>query len=509
MTASSLPLEGTARPTEGPAGSPDRAARLRTGAACVASGAAIAASVPPWGWWPLAFVGLAGWDRLVADQVPRARFARTWLVAAAWLFPALLWMWDLTAPGYVIACGAYAGYFATTVALAPAGRARWFAFPAAVVLAELARWSFPFGGVPLATLPMSQADSPLATSVRLAGPLGLVALVVVGGMALSEATRRRWRPAVLAAGIVVAAAVAGTLAPHGHTVGTLDVALVQGGGPQRTRAVDTDEAVVFERHLEASALVETPVDLVLWPENVVNVEGSIEEHPWFADLQELARDLDAWLSVGIVEGVSETGFRNAQILFSPDGELVDRYDKVRIVPFGEYVPLRGLLETVASGAGLPARDAIAGSGPGILRSEVGDLGVLISWEVFFANRGRAAAQAGSQLQTNPTNGSSYWLTQVQTQQVASSRLRALESGRWVTQAAPTGFTALVTPDGEVVARTAISEQAVVQGTVELREGQTWATLVGPWPLLILALVAYPGGWWLVRRGGTADRKDEP
>ena len=70
-------------------------------------------------------------------------------------------------------------------------------------------------------------------------------------------------------------ALGAAVAPRGHQVDTLDVALVQGGGPQRTRAADTDEREVFERHLAASEDIEGPVDLVLWPENVVNVEGSL------------------------------------------------------------------------------------------------------------------------------------------------------------------------------------------------------------------------------------------
>jgi apolipoprotein N-acyltransferase len=478
---------------------PAGAARLKTGALCIASGLCIVASVPPWGWWPLAFVGVALWDQLIAHQPVRTRFRRSWLVALAWMLPGLLWMYDLTAPGYLIVCAIVALYFAVAGAATPSGRGRWIGFPAAIVLAELARWSFPFGGMPLAHLAMSQSDAPLRFSVRLAGPLLLVALVVIGGMGLSAAWDRRWRPAAIAAGIVAAAGLLGFVSPDGHAVDTIDVALVQGGGPQRTRATDTDEEVVFRRHLETSRQIDQPVDLVLWPENVVNIEGAIEDHPWYEELQALARDLDTTLSVGIVEGVDDETFRNAQIVLGPDGEQVDRYDKVRTVPFGEYVPMRDLFEPIAGESGLPARDVEPGSGPGVVDSEVGRLGVVISWEVFFANRGREAARHGGRLLTNPTNGSSYWLTQIQTQQVASSRLRALESGRWVTQAAPTGFSAFVDPDGRVLQRTSVSEQAVLYDTVELREGDTWATRVGVWPVLVLAVLALPLGWWIDRR----------
>ena len=83
----------------------------------------------------------------------------------------------------------------------------------------------------------------------------------------------------------------------------------------------------------------------------------------------------------------------------------------------------------------------------MLRTDAGTFGVAISWEVFFTQRVREGVQEGGEVVLNPTNGSSYWLTQVQSQQVASSQLRAIETGRWVLQAAPTGFSAVVDPDG--------------------------------------------------------------
>jgi len=136
---------------------------------------------------------------------------------------------------------------------------------------------------------------------------------------------------------------------------------------------------------------------------------------------------------------------------------------------------------------LPTRDVHPGRDPAILDTSLGRLGISVSWEIFFAHRARDAIGNGGQILLNPTNGASYWLTLVQTQQVASSQLRALETGRWVLQAAPTGFSAIINPQGQVQQRTAVSEQAVLHATVELRQGQTWATQVGVWPLLILSV----------------------
>lgn len=478
-------------------------------ARCLVTGLCIAASVPPWGWWPLAFVGLASWDRLIADQPWASRFRRSWVVAAGWLYPAMLWMWDLTPPGYVIACAAYAAYFGVAMAAVPRqAPARWIAFPAAIVLAEAARWAFPFGGVPLATLAMSQAAAPLGQAARLGNAIFVSGMVAVGGVALSAAVTQRWRAAAVAAAAVVAAGSVSIVAPHGEPAGELTYAIVQGGGEQRTRAADTDERQVFERHLRASEEVETPVDLVLWPENVVNIDaldGSRED----GELANLARSLDTTLIVGVTEDAGEDNFLNASVVYLPDGSHGERYDKVQRVPFGEYVPLRGIIEALAGDAGLPERDAVAGTEPAILRTDVGDFAVVISWEVFFTERAREGVLEGGELILNPTNGSSYWLTQVQTQQVASSRLRAIETGRWVLQGAPTGFSAVVTDWGEVLARSGVSEARVLEGTAELRTGDTIATRIGSLPTVVAAALALALSWVLARRSRTGRETASP
>lgn len=466
--------------------------RPRAAALCLLAGGMIAFAMPPWGWWPSAFVGAALFVELLAERPWRSRLRRGFLVGAGWLFPATFWMIDLTAPGYVIAGLIFSLLLGLLCVATPPGSWRYLAAPGALVLFEAIRWRFPFGGVPLATLPMSQVASPLAPSVRLLGPLLLAALVAAGGSALALALRRRWYVAGAIVAGIVALGLLGRVAPHGAVSGEIDVAIVQGGGPQNTRAISTDLRKVFDRHLAASELVATPVDLVLWPEDVVHVVGPIEETEEYAELQDLARRLDAVLIPGIFERASDTTNRNASIVVTPDGEQVDRYDKVRIVPFGEYVPFRSVVEPFAPDY-LPVREVERGTGPAVVTAPLDgrdvDLGISISWEVFFEDRARDAMRNGAELLINPTNGSSYWLTIVQTQQVASSRLRALETGRWVLQAAPTGFSAIVDPDGNVLQRTSVSEQAVLQGTVELRTGQTIASRVGVWPMIGLAVGA--------------------
>ena len=473
---------------------------LRALLRAVIAGLCVAASVPPWGWWPLAFLGIAMWDRLLRNAKPRARIVRSAVFAAAWFTPSMLWMVDLTAPGYVIAIVVFSLYVGVA-GLAVPGRSsspwvRWLALPAAFTLAEAARCTFPFGGVPLATTAMGQASAPLGQIARVLCAVGVTFAVAVIGIALSAAWERRHIVAATALAGVVALWLVAIVAPTGHDIRTINAAVVQGGGPQGTRASETDPRDVFDRHVEATSLVTTPVDLVVWPENVVAVDSLLATTRENAELSALAKDLNTTLVAGITEVLDSSSFANASIVYLPDGSTGGRYDKVRRVPFGEFVPLRGLIESVAgSNTGIPVRDARAGTEPAIVRTPAGDLALAISWEIFFTNRGRDGVLHGGQILLNPTNGSSYWLTQVQTQQVASSQLRAIETGRWVLQAAPTGFSAIVNPSGDVLKRTSISEQVVLQQDVILRSGDTIATVIGPMPVIWLSGILLALSWW--------------
>jgi apolipoprotein N-acyltransferase len=483
---------------------PTTAPRRRDPAAAAAAfggGALVALSLPPWGWWPLAFVGIAVLDRMVANRPARSRFFRTWLFGLAWLAPGMGWMWYLSAPGYVVAVAAYAGYLGLAAAIAPGGRWRRLALPAALTIAESVRFMFPFGGVPLASLGISQAYAPLSQTARLGGVILITWLTFMVGCALSAAWERSWRQAIALAAVPVGLIAIGLVAPSGHDGGrTLTIAIVQGGGPQGTHASDTDARVVFDRHIAATNTIDRHVDLVVWPENIIDVNDvSFADSDERAAVAAEAARLDAPFAVGVTEDEGDR-FTNAQVLVLPDGQLAGRYDKVRRVPFGEYMPLRGLLKALGAPTDLVPRDALPGTKPAILDLPSGDrLGVMISWEVFFGGRARDGVSHGGSMLLNPTNGSSYTGTILQTQQIASSRLRALENGRWVAQVAPTGFSAFVTPSGHVLDRTGISEQAVRYHTVQLRGGRTIYSRIGEKPVVAAAVVVLVVGLLLARR----------
>lgn len=484
--------------------------RLKIALQCAGAGICIAGAVPPWGWWPLAFIGFALFDRLLIDTTAAQRFRRGWMVTAWWLYPAMLWMFDLTAPGYFAVVAIFGCYFGLAALFTPSDpRARRFVFPGAFALAELVRWYWPFGGVPLANVALGQVNSPLGQTARLAGPLLVVVLVVVVGQALSAAFDRERRATVGALGLVALTLGGTALHPSATIESVIDVAVVQGGGPTRTRASRAQEPIVLGRHLEATKQLTEPVDLILWPENVVNPGGILSYAEAAERVSQVAIDHQATLLPGWFHAApNEENTVNYHTSVGPDGKVLDRYDKVQIVPFGEYVPLRGLVELLNDE--IPNRDVIRGTAAPVLDTPVGPVGVAISWEGFFDHRSRHAVREGAQLLTNPTNGATYWLTQVHTQQIASNQLRAIENDRWVLMVGPTGLSAIVSPDGTVVQRTNIGERAVMTQTVEMRSGRTLASKVGAWPVGLYGLVALLVGMRANRQASrtSADTKSE-
>ena len=519
----------------------------------LAAGVGLALSLPPWGWWILAFpsAGLLWWR--LGGLRPRTRLWAGYLAGLGCYVPGLMWTRSFTVPGAVVLIAIEALFTAVACLVVPAGPtlSRALAFPAALTLAEAARMSWPFGGLPLGGVFLGQADGPVLGVARLGGPLGLTLAVYLGGVgvgALAEAVVRAVRDGARArafsrtdpgsgdtdgnapggreSGRLVADAVAGlgtlTLvgavallglvalavgADHapdgGSSVGSVTTAAVQGGGARGFRKSQIDPSVVLAAQMSATKLLSqldhgVSPQLVLWPEDVVSLDTILSESPEQSVLGDLARSLHTTLAVGVTETISSTAFRNEIVAWGPDGTIVSRFEKVHRVPFGEYVPYRSFFAHLGNLSSVPL-DAVPGTGTGLLPTPAAPLGAMISYEVFYADRGRSSVRAGAQLLIVPTNTSSYATAQVPTQEIAASEIQAVQQGRDLLQAAPTGYSAAITNRGVLLQRSVLGQRQVIMATLARRAGWTVYVRYGDLPVLVLSALALIAGWVLAGR----------
>ena len=287
----------------------------------------------------------------------------------------------------------------------------------------------------------------------------------------------------------------GLWSPAGRPVpgGDVRAALVQGGGKRGTRAIDSDPNVVFERHLAVSRTVVDPVDLVVWPEGMLQTVGSFQGTPQANAVAEEAKRLGATVVVGVEPTLPGGGYLNEVAAWGPEGNIVSIYVKNHLVPFGEYIPWRSVISRLFNVSAVPS-NGIPGHSVGFMRTPAAPLGVMISYEVFFDERARGGVRSGAQILIVPTNTASYRSSQVPAQELAAARLRAWETGRWLLQVTPTGYTAVVGPSGQVVERSSLGARDVVEYTVAKRTGWTLYVATGDDSVALLALIALVAAW---------------
>ena len=454
----------------------------------LAAGLLIAASMPPWGWWPLSFIGIALYASLARDRRTTSPFSTAFVFGIGWFLPAMAWMWFLTTPGYLIVVLLFAalhGFAAWAASFFPQENTHTAALIVFHALAETLRLSLPFGGVPLATLAIAQADSPIAHLAPWLGVIGISVVVLWLGM-----SQRRIRVALA---LTVLVGIASRWDGTTDTGRTVHLTAIQGGGQQGTHAINTDPREVFLRHLALTQQLQpnSTRTAVVWPENVINVsaDGLFIDSREYTELLNEARRLKVPFVVGITEDAGDNAFTNAQVVIDPALGVTSRYDKVRRVPFGEYMPMRSLLASVGAPTHLVPRDARSGDARGWIDIANERASVAISWEVFFGGRVNEGITDGAGYIVNPTNGSSYTWTILQTQQVASSRLRAQEQGRWLLQISPTGFSGFVAPNGQMFDRTQVSEAAIIDHTFPVRTGRTLYSHLGNGVYIALLVAA--------------------
>jgi len=480
----------------------------------VAAGAAIALSLPPWGWWPLGFAGAAILYWRLAGIRMRTRLLAGWLAGLGCYVPGLWWARSFNWYGAAVLMAVEALSMGVAAALVPPRRGRLIAYAGAFTLLEAVRMTWPFGGLPIGGVFLGQADGPFLGTARIGGPLLMTAVVWVGGAGICALVARSFAgvrdgavPGTAAVGgavsvvVVLAIGVAGAAAPDGgKPVRLLEVAAVQGGGRRGTTAEEVNPSIVFSAQLAATSLIvrqdhgRTP-RLVVWPEDVIALSRPLAGSPQAATMSRIARRLHATVIAGVTEPVSETAFRNMAVVWGPGGKVVGTYEKVHRVPFGEYVPYRSFFAHFATLSAVPLT-AVPGHGSGMLRTPAGPLGVMISYEVFYSDRSRPSVGDGAELLVVPTNTSSYNASQIPTEEVAADRVQAVEEGRDLVQAAPTGFSSVVDNQGNVLQRSVLGQRQVLLATVGLRTGRTVFERFGDLPVLVLAGLSLVTGWML-------------
>lgn len=512
-------------------------------ALAVAAGLALWAAHPPVGaWWTvLLVVGL--W----AAAVDLARDASTPVVAAVGAVTGLVAFLPMLS--WLVLPAGFVGWLllsliqAAWTALGAVVLRPWIRTAAAPVVAavvwtalEVARARVPLSGFGWGDLASAHTDASwMLTTARLLGADGLTLLTallgalgfdVVRRLATTRAPEQPSRrsggppsPGAARAVHVVDAARPSTLALVGvgalgllltveppPVVGTIEVLAVQGNdGTSSGSARDVDRAIATALADATTAAVAAQglPDLVVWPEN------GLDRDPFASgDLTDVLRaaaaGLDGRLVVGTnLDGDVEGTWTNSALVIGADGTPLDRVDKQVPVPFGEYVPLRGLLGDLPPLRQIP-RDAVPGDGPSTLDVAGTRIGVLICFETMFPRIAAGAVQDGAALLVASTNDASFGRTAAPAQHLAQSRLRAVETGRAVVHAALSGRSALVLPDGTVEGTGPLFEVAALRYEAPLVEGTTPALVVAPVlrvVVLALAAGAAVGGVVLRRRGG--------
>ncbi len=359
---------------------------------------------------------------------------------------------------------------------------------------EFVRSRFPLGGFPWGSLGYPTGDfSWLRGSAQWVGASGwgVIVVAIAAGLVLSsEEDRHRrflWYP-VAVAGIL---AIAGGIWSPSADGDVLRVAIVQGNSPCPRVHCDDEKEIIYESHIQMTRTLDPGAyDLVVWGENAMGGRFEPVGNPEVRiEIAAEADRLGSWLLVSGTRGVSETEFINSNLLFSPDGALVDEeYRKRHPVPFGEFVPLRNVLQFIPQLDSVP-RDMVRGEEPVVFQLPQGPLGTVISFEGAFARTVRSEVAAGARLIVVNTNEGSYGRTPASEQLINMTRMSAAENGVDLIHAAVTGKSTFITADGTVGKKTSLFTADVVAGEVRWRSaGKTIYTRFGDW-LQVAAIVA--------------------
>jgi apolipoprotein N-acyltransferase len=291
--------------------------------------------------------------------------------------------------------------------------------------------------------------------------------------------------------VVVLLMIAGWLLPPNPSAQLWRTAIVQGSSPCPQTHCQNENRRIYESHLELTKTIpEDTVEFVIWPENSTGTPYEPENNETVRnEIIEQARRLDAYMLISSTRTVSDTEFVNVNVVYSPEGVKVGEYLKQHPVPFGEIVPLRGLLSFVPQLDQVP-RDMISGTEPVIFPTPQGNLGSVISFEGAFARSMRELARAGAEAMVIATNESSFGRSASSDQLIALARVNAAAIGLDTALGAITGKSTFITGDGSIGPKTDLFTGVVHYGSLQFNsQARTLWVRFGDWLVLLAVLAA--------------------
>ncbi|RRJ83578.1 apolipoprotein N-acyltransferase [Aestuariirhabdus litorea] len=365
-----------------------------------------------------------------------------------------------------------------------------------VVLWVLAEWSrsWLFTGFPWLLWGYALLDTPVSGWAPVSGVYGLSALLVAGGALLGEWIRQRTPSRVLIVGSLGWGALVGGgvllgLHPWSQpSAPALKVALIQPAIPQQMK---WNQAFLDNtlRRLEALTADHWDADLVVWPENAIPALQH-RMQPYLEQLSSHARSTQTSLVTGIpiyrqLEGGQAAFYNGITSLGQGEGD----YLKQQLVPFGEYVPLQSLLRGLIAFFDLPMSDFARGpADQPLLRAGAYQLAPLICYEVVYPDL-VAGMGAKADLLLTISNDTWFGASIGPHQHLQMARMRALENGRYLIRATNDGVTAVVDPQGALLAELPQFEPGALRASVFPMTGNTPFSTTGSWPLLVLLLLS--------------------
>ncbi|MFF5022852.1 apolipoprotein N-acyltransferase [Streptomyces collinus] len=525
VTATSVDHSDRLQPSSALSARGRRLLRLVPALASVLCGVLLYISFPPRTLWWLALPAFAGFAWVLRDRTWKAALGLGYLFGLGFLLPLLVWTGVEVGPGPWLALVAIEAIFVALVGVGVAAVSKlpaWPVWAAAVWIAgEAVRARVPFRGFPWGKIAFGQADGVFLPLAAVGGTPVLGFAVVLCGFGLYEAGRllaERRRTRVLRRGAaaaallsvavpVVGAVAARPLVSDRAEAGSATVALIQGNVPRAGLEFSAQRRAVLDHHVRETLELAADIkagkvarpDYVLWPENSSDIDPFTNSDA-AAVISGAARAVGVPISVG---GVVEKDGRllNEQILWDPVKGPTQTYDKRQVQPFGEYLPLRGLVGAINKNwTSMVRQDFSRGSEPGVFDVRGARVGLATCYEAAFDWAVRDTVTHGAEMISVPSNNATFDRSEMTYQQLAMSRVRAVEHSRTVTVPVTSGVSAVIMPDGRITQKTGMFVPAYLVQKVPLRTSETPATELGILPEIALVLVAAGGLGWAIGSG---------